>query len=632
MSADRWQRILQGKRTSAIDHRDSQLLLDSAAGIVFSGDSGTGKSNGMQVLLQKIIAARHGVTLFDPHGDLADDIEAYVASLPDSFRRRVIVIRYSDTSRITGLNPLYVSREGLNDTTYKARLASQVGHVSKILLHAFGERDFNGKPVLAKWTHRILTILATTGLTLADARHFFDVTSPIYQALTNAAPDFVAQLEMQQLADLRPADREDQIGSTKNRFLNFLMNPIVELALGMPSGHLDLQQAIQDRAIIVISLARGGVLRDEDVEIFANLWLMEVLYAIYNTPRDQRVPHFVMIDELPTFRASFENITSALAQVRKFLCRFVVAFQGTQLFEDRQQDRLLNALIGQCDVHFYFRHKNPVDAKFFGEIIKLPSIDTKKVKQELRQQQQYQDGHDLVTLEDTSESFSEADQDGGSSSDAVSNTDTSSTGTSETTGSSSGESTSRVAHAVEQARSEQSGSSNQSGTSSSQSSAHGRTQSTGQSWSRTTTKGGSVTKKQTLVPRIKTREVVTSIQFFSSDEQFLEAARDIANLPRGTCFMYLAGQGVSRVELPLATTPIAGLPKFAAKKLLELRRLVFARPEFATPEELQRLRADFEHKLVEFLDESAREQQSRLVESQPVLILPTTCDNSIIQI
>ena len=63
---------------------------------------------------------------------------------------------------------------------------------------------------------------------------------------------------MQQLADLRPADREDQIGSTKNRFLNFLMNPIVELALGMPSGHLDLQQAIQDRAIIVISLARGG--------------------------------------------------------------------------------------------------------------------------------------------------------------------------------------------------------------------------------------------------------------------------------------------------------------------------------------------------------------------------------------
>lgn len=632
MSVDRWQRFLDGMRSGKTWGRDSQLLLDSAAGIVLSGDSGTGKSNAMQVLLQKIIAARYGVTLFDPHGDLADDMEAYAASLPDSLRRRVIVIRYSDTRRITGLNPLYVSRDGLDETTYKARLASRVGHVAKILLHAFGERDFNGKPVLAKWTHRILSILASTGLTLADARHFFDVSSPIYQALTNAAPDFVAQLEMQQLADLRPADREDQIGSTKNRFLNFLTNPIVELVLGMTSGHLDLQQAIQDRSIIIISLARGGVLRDEDVEIFANLWLMEVLYAVYNTPRGQRVPHFVMIDELPTFRASFETITSALAQVRKFLCRFVVAFQGTQLFEERQQDRLLNALIGQCDIHFYFRHKNPVDAKFFGEIIKLPSIDTKKVKHEQRQEQQYQDGHDLVTLFDSSENVSAANQDGGSFSDGITNTDTTSSGTSETTGTSSGESTSFVKNAVEQARNEQSGKSNQSGTSSGQSSAQGTTQTQGKNWSQTMTRGKSVTRKQSLVPRIRTREVVTSIQFYSSDEQFLEAAREIATQACGSCFMYLAAQGVSRVQFPLAGNPLSGLPKYAAKKLAQLQKLIFDRPEFATPDELMQLRHEFENKLVEFLDASSRERQALITDAKPVLILPEHCDNPILHI
>ncbi len=70
------------------------------------------------------------------------------------------------------------------------------------LLHAFGERDFNGKPVLAKWTHRILSILASTGLTLVDARPFFDVSSPIYQALTNPALNFVAQLFDANVADL----------------------------------------------------------------------------------------------------------------------------------------------------------------------------------------------------------------------------------------------------------------------------------------------------------------------------------------------------------------------------------------------------------------------------------------------
>ena len=632
MLIDGWNKFLRQPRKSAKRFADSLLLSETAAGMLLSGDSGTDKSNGMQVIAHKLIDAGYGLTLFDPHGDQADDLEAYCSALPPSRRRRVIVIRYSDTSRITGMNPLYVDRSGVDDITFKARLASRVGHVAKILLHAMGEKDFHSKPVLAKWTHRILTILAKTGLTIADARHFFDMTSPVYQALAESAPDFVAQLEMEQLAGLRPAEREEQIGSTKNRFLNFLQNPIVELVLGKPDGHLDLRQAIQDRAIIIVSLARGGVLRDEDVEIFANLWLMEVLYAVYNTPRGERVPHFLMIDELPTFRSSFEIITSALAQVRKFLCRFVVAFQGTQLFEERQQDRLLNALVGQCDVHFYFRHKNPVDAKFFAEIIKLPSIETTKTKHELKQEQQFQDGHELVTLLDTSENTSEASQDGGSSANAVSQTDSTSNGSSNSSGTSQGESINRVTNAVEQARGEQSGNSRQSGTNSSQSSAHGNTQTNGASWSRTQTQGSSVTRKQSLVPRLRTRQIVTSVQFYSTDEQFLEVARDIAVLPRGTCFLYIAAQGVSRVQLPLARSPIAGLPRYAAKKLAELRHDIFLRPEFETPENLQRLRVEFERKLVQFLYDASQTNQARIVESTPILIVPTTSDNSLIQI
>lgn len=415
MVVDGWKKFLRKPGKSAKRVAES-LLFNDSAGVVLSGDSGCGKSNGMNVVAQQLIDAGHGLTMIDRHGDLADDIEAYCSAQPPSRRRRVIVIRYSDTTRITGMNPLFVDRTGLDDITYRARLVSRVGRVTKILLYCFGERDFNGRPVLGKWLHRILMILAMTGLTIPDARHFFDFASPVYQALAESAPDLISQLEMEQLANLRPAEREDHIGSTKNRILNFLANILVELVLSKPDGHLDLKQAIQERAIIIISLAPGGVLREEDVQIFANLWLMEVLDAVYNTPRNERVPHFLMLDELPTFRASFEIITDALAQVRKFLCRFVVAFQGTQLFEERQNDRLLNALIGQCNVHFYFRHKNPVDAKFFAEILKLPTIETTKIKHELKQDQQYQDGHELVTLTDTSESVSEASQDGGSSS------------------------------------------------------------------------------------------------------------------------------------------------------------------------------------------------------------------------
>ena len=452
----------------------------------------------------------------------------------------------------------------------------------------------------------------------------------------------MAQLELEQIADLRPVEREELIGSTKNRFLNFLRNPIVELALGKPDGHIDLRRAIRDRAIIIVNLDRGGVLRDEDVEIFSNLWLQEILYAVYNTPRSERVPHFLMIDELPTFRSSFEVITSALAQVRKFQARFVVAFQGTQLFEERQQDRLLNALVGQCNAHFYFRHKNPADAKFFGEIIRLPGIDTKKEKHVLTQQQQYQDGHDIVTLTDESESFSDAEQKGSSESKATSNTETSSQGTSSSNGTSSSsgksEGTSRLADAVNQARteqagrSEQSGHSNQSGTSSSTGTSQGTTATSGSSSSKTKTRGVSITRKQSLVPRILTREVVTTVQYFTTEEQFIEAARDLTLLARGTCFLYLAGHGVSQVQIPLAGHPLIRLPKSAARKLAQLRREVLSRPEFDTTENLLRKRLEFEHDLIRFLNQIP--QRTALIASpEAELILPpTTHDNSLITI
>lgn len=606
---------------AALRFAAATLFDNAAAGVLLSGDSGAGKSYAMQVIARQLIDERCGLTLIDPHGDLAGDIERYCAALPPSQQRRVIVIRYADTSRVTGLNPLAVERTG-DDTTYRARVASRVGHVVKILLHAFGERDLNGKPVLAKWLHRYLTTLALAGLTIPDVRHFFDVRSPVYEALTRAAPDFVAQLEMEQLASLRPADREEQIGSTKNRCLNFLENPVVELVLGKPDGHLDLRQAIRDRAVIIVSLERGGVLRDEDVEIFANLWLHEILYAVYNTPRGERVPHFLMIDELPTFGSSFEVMTSALAQVRKFLCRFIVAFQGTQLFEDREQDRLLNALIGQCNVQFYFRHKHPIDARFFADLLKLPSIETRKVKHTLRQLQQYQDGHDLVTLTDTGTTSSDAEQDGGSAARAVADTQSTAVGASTTSGET--HTTNPLAEAVSRARSDQSG------TTRSDTSTRGTTETDSSSWSRTKTHGASLTHKQTLVPRIRTRQVVSAVQFYTTDEQFLEMARELTRLPRGTCLLYMAGGEVARVRIPELRDPHAGVPRFAAKKLEQLRSLILARDEFDTLASLKLKRIEFEQRLIQFLYELPR-----LADSHPTatpLLLPESAENGLITI
>jgi hypothetical protein len=594
----------------------ADLFNESAAGIAISGDSGTGKSNTMNVLLEALARQEVGVTLVDPNGDLADDFEQTCAGLPRRLRERCQVIRPCDLSRLVSLNPLYVPRGRSSWLAWRARVASKVSHVARIMLYAWGERDFNSKPVLFKWLNRVLTTMATAGLTIPDGRHFFDVGSDVYQALANVVPDVLARMEMNELAEMRPREREDLIASTKNRYLGFLENPLVELVLGRPDGWLDVSSMIRERKITIISLERRGVLRQEDQEILANLFLCELLDTAFNLSREERTLHVIGIDELPVFGSSFDLLTGALAQVRKFKIRLAAAFQGTQLFPDRTEDRLLNALISQCRTTVVFRHKNPVDAKFFGELVTLPVLDPLAEKHRLTQLQQYQDGNDVVFLTDETDNWSAAQQDGGSQSDASSetNSDTTTDSRASGTGNTVTRNEQALAEAVSRARNEQTGSST------SRAASRGNTRTDGASWSNTNTRGGGRTRKMTLVPRLRWREIVSSIQFFTPEEQVAYGARDITRQATGEAVVYTAGGAPMHVRFPLARGPFARTPKFAAKQLQALRMAIAALPIFASPAQIIGERRDFERRLITHLSQLT-------IEPQPPALPPPAADD-----
>ncbi|HZV25483.1 MAG TPA: hypothetical protein VFG00_04250, partial [Acidothermaceae bacterium] len=137
--------------------------------------------------------------------------------------------------------------------------------------------------------------------------------------------------------------------------------------------------------------------------------------------------------------------------------------------------------------------------------------------------------------------------------------------------------------------------------------ARGTTDTSGRNWSNSQNRGGSKTYRQTLVPRIKTREIVTSVQFLTTDEQTTMVATEQATLPIGCAHLYVSGQGVSRVQFPLAKDPFPRTPTFAKKKLTQLERLVTARPEYATPDAIATERQNLLQRLVMHLDAIADE-------------------------
>ena len=331
-----------------------------------------------------------------------------------------------------------------------------------------------------------------------------------------------------------------------------------------------MRRVIREGTILIINLERGGVLRDEDVQIFANLFLHEILFAVFSMPRHERVPYFLILDELPDFQSCAPLLAAGAATHRKYKLRLVGAHQGTQFFGERTQDRLLHALVAQCRLHYYFQHADPVDAKFFGEVIKLPLLDGRRVKHVLRQQQQYQDGHDRIVLEDEGESWTDSDTAGTAATHGTANTSTEATGASDAI---------REAVGAAAAAAHQTISAN----TNSHADSRGANESATTNRSHTAARGGSRTRRTTLVPRIKTRLVITGVQFMSIDEQNVEGAVELSRLPVGTAIEYRSGKPYPKGTIPVGGKPSPSHPKVCQEETGRVRRGIGGPPRVRQP-------------------------------------------------
>lgn len=601
-------------------------LRASAAGFFISGSSGTGKSQLMRLIMYSLATTREGFFLIDPHGDLARDLENDLATLPLEVQDRVIVIRPTDLQHVVGLNPLSVANDG-NDLRWRSRLVTKVMHTAFILLSAWGERDFNSKPVLFKWTFRFLLMLGRAGLAVTAVRFFFDPAHAVYQALLSFAPDFISRMEMEELAGLRPKEREEIIASCKNRFLGWLSNPIVELILSQSArdGVMDVRELIQQRRIVIISLESGeGELHDTDVEILANLWLSEIAFAIFSTPQEKRVPTTVLIDELPTyFQSSFPLLSRMMPTTRKTLCRWVLAGQGAFAFPDATESSLLNLMIGQCGVHFIFGHRNFKDCEFFAKVAKFQSVDLLRRKHVERQLQQTTVGHDIVQLYDESINWTEQEQTGGSDAAACGQSDTATQQTTHTTNHAVQTQPNEAAlrQAVTDATADMQGQSNASSTTNTMTSTN--------SWSRAASHGGGRTVRQTLVPRLQT-DVIEHVTFMTAEEQFLEIAAKIAGFDTGECIVHRGGKGAWIVKLPMVRNRYFRTPRFAQTQLQALRLRIYRLTSYRPAEEIVRRQEEFTRNLVDHIYAAATEmnQQQEQVRTTEAPVRLTEPENN----
>jgi hypothetical protein len=282
------------------------------------GGSGSGKSTLLRNMLAGDIAAGHGVTVVDPHGQLVEDI--LNNHIPRYRTNDVIYFNPKDQERAFALNMLECRRKDQRGLV----VSNVISIFKKLWVESWGPRmeDILRNSLYALIEQRRpVSILALTKL-LTDATYRTKVLAEVQNP---AVLDF-----FQNTYDRWDKGfREEAISPVLNKVRAFTTDPLLRAVIGQPRSSFDFREAMDSRKIILCDLSKGAIGADNAMLLGSLIVMQEKLAALSrgDIPESERVLHLLFAEEAQNFVGDFESI---LAETRKFNLALAVATQGIE--------------------------------------------------------------------------------------------------------------------------------------------------------------------------------------------------------------------------------------------------------------------------------------------------------------
>lgn len=282
------------------------------------GATGAGKSGLLRNMIAADIAAGHGVTVVDPHGQLCEDI--LENHIPRSRSNDVIYFNPKDRDHAFALNLLDCRRpeqRGLAVSNaisiFKKLWADSWGpRLEDILrngLHALIEQP---RPASLLALPKLLTDQGYRTAVLAEVRNpaVLDFFHNTYDRWNNSF-------------------REEAISSVLNKCRAFLTDPLLRAVIGQARSSFDFRWAMDQGKIVLCDLSKGAIGADNATLLGSLIVMLEKLAALsrYDVPEAERVPHLLFCEEAQNFIGDFESI---LSETRKFKLVLALATQGVE--------------------------------------------------------------------------------------------------------------------------------------------------------------------------------------------------------------------------------------------------------------------------------------------------------------
>lgn len=301
------------------------------------GKTGTGKTTLLEGLIRQDIDAGRGITLIDPHGDLAVRVLAYAQSVG----REVIYLDAADPTAPIGYNPLKPIAEayiplavsGLMEV-FKKRFADAWGvrmeHVLRNCLYAILD---TGGGALSD----ILRMLSDSGYREAIAKRVKNET--VREFWESEFPGYADRYRAESAAPI-----QNKIGA-------FLADPRMRLLVTEPGRQISFRRIMDGGQALVVNLARGTVGEDSS-SLLGALLVTSVALAAYsraNVKEHERRTHYLYVDEFQSFTTL--AVADMISELRKYRLALVLAHQHFEQLEDEVKA----AVIGNAGTLIAFR-------------------------------------------------------------------------------------------------------------------------------------------------------------------------------------------------------------------------------------------------------------------------------------
>ncbi len=272
-----------------------------------------------------------GVCVIDAKGDL---IPQLIHWAPEH--------RKDDCILLDLKTPIPIDFMSCKDHDERAALVSDIIQIFKRLDEGWGIR------MEALLRYVLHTLLIYGGCCFLD----------IYQILTSKSfrDSIIESQKIQSNPVLKTfwGERFDKLGKDAttpivvSRMADFLLSPALSTILGSPNAPLNIAEAMEKRKILLVNL-NGAT---DEAMVYGSLLVSKIQQAAFrraSTPKDERIPFMLYVDEFQNFRPSgFEQILSMAGGLK--LCLTIANQYFSQL-----DTSLQDAIINNVSSYFLFR-------------------------------------------------------------------------------------------------------------------------------------------------------------------------------------------------------------------------------------------------------------------------------------